>query len=330
MKRMFGDGSEGDVVTPGGNQYLGHTKGFKNLEVAAATVYRPLSSIITCKEKFTLKGEIRLKGRAGGSTVPGMGGLSGSKSPDAPPPDAISLANRGTLPWPTAEEDGCMAMSDGAITGKTGVQYGTYNAVPSGDPVPPPCSYLDGTMKFRGNGGIGGAVGPIPRARVTCGDPNFFDIRSNYFKADAVGGVEIALMLNKIFEHAPSFFDLNIAGGLGGGSGDYLGGAEIPGAGGGAGGMVVIIADEIILDAGSIIDVSGGAGENARDPMLTGSEAGGGGGGGGGCIILICNTFTDNGCTYNFAGGAGGNGINGGDPGSAGVDGWKKLVELPQ
>jgi hypothetical protein len=220
---------------------------------------------------------------------------------------------------------------DGSIiAGKAGVQYGTYDS-DGGDPVPVPCSYSNGTLKFRGNGGIGGAVGPLPRARVFCGDPNFFEVSSAYLKANAISGVELAFLLDKIFEHAPTFFDLNVSGGMGGASGDYSGeGPEIPGAGGGGGGLTVIFADEIELAAGSIIDVRGGNGEAARDPFVSGNEAGGGSGGGGGGILMVCNTYTDNGCTFHIAGGAGGAGINGGDPGGAGFDGWKKLVELPQ
>lgn len=327
MKRIFGDGSEGDVVTAGGNQYLAFSKGFKNLEVAAATVYRPLSSIITAKEKFTLKGEIRLKGQNGGGPGAGQGGRSGATSPDAPPLPSVTAVNRGTLPAPRIEQNGVDRGVDGTIENSfVGVGYGEYDAV-FGDSVPVPCSFAPGAIKFRGNGGFGGACGI---ARVTCGDPRFFGTRSAYLKADAVSGVELAFLLNKIFEHAPTFFDLNVAGGLGGASGDYTGGAEFPGAGGGSGGLVVVIADEIVLDAGSIIDVRGGNGEPASDPTISGNPAGGGAGGGGGGILFICNTFTDNGCTFLFTGGAGGAGINGGLVGGAGFDGWKKLVELPQ
>lgn len=102
-----------------------------------------------------------------------------------------------------------------------------------------------------------------------------------------------------------------LAGAGGGGGGGGAGSGDYGSAGADGGGGVLIIAKNIVLNSGGIIDVRGG--------QTSSDDDGGGGGGGGGCIFMICENYTDNGATFKGAGGAGGIGYRNGGNGGNGL-----------
>lgn len=105
-------------------------------------------------------------------------------------------------------------------------------------------------------------------------------------------------------------------GGAGGGEGGGAGGG---GADGGAGGgSIVLIAPVVTLGSSSTINTSGAVGGNGS------GNNGSGGGGGGGNLIVVCQTFDDQGCTFNQAGGSGGSG--GSASGGNGGNGFKQIL----
>ena len=105
-----------------------------------------------------------------------------------------------------------------------------------------------------------------------------------------------------------------------GGAGGGNGANSLAGAGGRGGGSIVLIAPTIVLGSASALKTSGGAG------TAGGSQSGGGGGGGAGNILILCNSFTDNGCTFTLSGGGGGAaGPSGGFAGGSGAAGVRQI-----
>jgi hypothetical protein len=104
----------------------------------------------------------------------------------------------------------------------------------------------------------------------------------------------------------------------GGGGGGGRGNAT-PGAGGDAGGRILLASAGVTVNAN--VTLSGSAGGNGTD------VSGGGGGGSGGLFLAVCNTYTHTSGTIDVSGGAGGNG-SASVPNADGGAGGKGRVEI--
>ncbi len=115
----------------------------------------------------------------------------------------------------------------------------------------------------------------------------------------------------------------------GGGAGGTGGGTGSPGVAGRGGGVLIVIANNIVFTSSGLFDVSGEDGATAVT-----SNNGGGGGGGGGTLIILYKTATAeeefDAASYDIGGGAGGGANGSGTAGAAGGNGYIYRTLLPE
>lgn len=138
-------------------------------------------------------------------------------------------------------------------------------------------SYPDRTA-LGGDGGAGGGH-PLPSNGGAAG--------TLYYGANQSGGYRSFLMMTTGYISGKDFGMINCGIGGGGGGGGGSAGATGYG-GGGAGGPVVIVASEIDISAGGIIEANGGDGDSSAGLPADGAD---GGGGGGGVVVITCGVF---------------------------------------
>ncbi len=126
------------------------------------------------------------------------------------------------------------------------------------------------------------------------------------------GAVALYNYLNSIAGVTPS--QVKLFGGCGGGGGSGTSNLGIGSGGGGGGGLVLVCANKIIVNGGTI-RANGGNGGNGAGP----NPAGGGGGGGGGVAMVVTSTTLPSTTFVTATGGTGGSAAGGG--GTAGANG---------
>jgi hypothetical protein len=335
---LFGDGSDGAVTADGTTTVtcLGAPSGstytmtrdcyFTTLTVNSGVTVKTVSNRLLATTSITNSGTISNAGNTGG----GGGGASGTnKATGGTAGSNSSVVVAGSLVSPVQAVGGRTGANGGTGVGSNGTNgtignsagfaltSSTGNAGAAGGTGG--ASGASGGNNSGGTGGTAASGGPSVLAHYSPHEvsvaKNIYDPAANALQPSGGNGGSGS--------GASGGGDATNSGGGGGGSGG----------GGGQGGFIVMISPTITLNAGSVINVSGGTGGvgGAGGTPTTGNCGGGGGGAGGdggngGILVRIYSTLTNNG-TDNVAAGTGGTGgalgtgVGTGTNGTAGTNG---------
>ena len=312
---IFGDGDDG-VVTISSNTTLTRDWFYDDLTIDDTFTLNTNGYRIFVKGTCSVTGTIENTGGAGGNGGIGGNGTTGSGGSAGSAGAAGAAASGGTLKASLAGTIGIVGAQGGNnANGDTGGVGNNGNALAAGGLVGAGVNGVSGATggacqtKNGGTGGAGGTGGTftsaISRPRTTPMSTLFgyFDSSGTFVQFDSSGG--------------------SASGGSGGGGGGDTnvggGGAGGGGGTGGNGGITLIAAKTITVNAGGKIRSNGGtggAGGNGGDAGGTGASGGGGAGGtagnggNGGIVILLYSTHTNAGTIE--AEGVAGTGGNGG------------------
>jgi hypothetical protein len=335
---LFGDGSDGAVTADGTTTVacLGAPSGttytmtrdcyFTTLVVNSGVTVKTASNRLLAQTSITNSGTIQNAGNTGG----GGGGASGTNhSTGGTAGSNSSQLLAGSLPAPVASVPGKTGANGSTGVGSSGTSGSNGNSANLNL-----STTVGATGVAGGNGGASGASGGNNAGGTggTAGSGG-----PSQLAKSSPHEISIAKMLYDATGSALEPGGANGGGGSGAsGGGDATnngGGGGGAGGGGSDGGPLVMLSPTIMLNAASVINVSGGNGGvgGAGGTPTVGNCGGGGGGAGGdggngGILVRIYSTLTNNG-TDNVSGGTGGTGgaagtgVGTGTNGTAGTNG---------